>query len=60
LEQDALASVTAGIMLNADGLYYYGTQGGQLVLRRKCDGSAVGRVAIVEVQVPMRVSMAGG
>ncbi len=60
LEQDALASVTAGIMLNVDGLFYYGTQGGHLVLRRKCDGSAVGRVDIVEVQIPMRVSMAGG
>ena len=49
MEERALAVLATGGTLPADGLFYYASRGDQLVLRRKCDGNLVGRVAVAEI-----------
>ena len=47
-QAEALDAVEDGRMLRTDGLFYVATRGDQLIVRRKCDGKAIGRVLIAE------------
>ena len=46
MEQEAVSVVAAGEMLPANGLFYVGSTSGQPVVRWKCDGHVVGRLAM--------------
>ncbi len=43
---EALSAVESGRMLRTDGQFYVATRGDQMIVRRKCDGEAIGRVLI--------------
>ena len=46
MEQEAVSVVATGEMLPANGLFYVGSTSGQPVVRWKCDGHVVGRLAM--------------
>ena len=45
---ETLASMRAGESIPADGLFFYVRKGTDFVVRRKCDATEVGRVAIAD------------
>ena len=56
----ALDAFASGEMLPSDGRYYIGVAGNELVLRQKCGGAAVARLATANVGHRSRVILAGG
>lgn len=55
LQNEVLDAVGRGEMLPADGIFYVAARSEELIGRRKCDGSEVGRVAIATVGIPSSV-----
>lgn len=43
---EALSAVERGRMLPTNGQFYVATRGGHVIVRRKCDGEAIGRVLV--------------
>ncbi len=56
--KEALAAISAGRSISADGPFIYLRQGADYVVRRRCDAAEMGRVAVAEVQ-PVPVVGAG-
>lgn len=58
MERAALEMVRSGSMLPADGLYYTANREDDLLVRRKCDGKLIGRIAASELGSPVSVGSA--